>query len=39
LPTWHQVREAEKAAWSAPGVVKVRNKIIVEEPFDPPLEF
>jgi osmotically-inducible protein OsmY len=30
--TWLERREAEKAAWSAPGITKVHNLITVKEP-------
>jgi osmotically-inducible protein OsmY len=29
VPTWHERKEAENAAWAAPGVLKVSNQIVV----------
>ena len=30
--SWAEVQEAERVAWSAPGVVKVENRIVVRPP-------
>ena len=32
LPSWHEREEAEEAAWAAPGIKTVENRIVISEP-------
>jgi osmotically-inducible protein OsmY len=32
LPSWHAIDEAVEAAWYAPGVMEIENKLEIEEP-------